>query len=146
MSLGKYSKSGAKGSNETTRLLTVDDDEENENMSGSIFQDGENGDDESITSQDIRQFSWKEENEGEDEELLSVFTITCILSSSFAYGCIMTTLFLITLPIECERIEKQFPGIPKSVSSVVQRDLNTCVGVKSWAIIDDCWPDSLCKC
>eukprot|EP00532_Pseudo-nitzschia_australis_P011175 CAMPEP_0168236190 /NCGR_PEP_ID=MMETSP0140_2-20121125/19380_1 /TAXON_ID=44445 /ORGANISM="Pseudo-nitzschia australis, Strain 10249 10 AB" /LENGTH=583 /DNA_ID=CAMNT_0008169459 /DNA_START=284 /DNA_END=2036 /DNA_ORIENTATION=+ len=40
----------------------------------------------------------------------------CILSSSFAYGCIMTTLFIITLPIECERIERENDGIPKSVA------------------------------
>jgi MFS family permease len=42
--------------------------------------------------------------------------IACILSTAFSYGCIMTTLFLITLPVECERIEKQHPNIPKSVA------------------------------
>mmetsp|Transcript_4422 Transcript_4422/g.12707 ORF Transcript_4422/g.12707 Transcript_4422/m.12707 type:complete len:177 (-) Transcript_4422:34-564(-) len=55
------------------------------------------------------------DNDRDAEELLSVWTITCILSTAFAYGCIMTTLFLITLPVECERIEQQFPTIPKSV-------------------------------
>ena len=31
-------------------------------------------------------------------------------------GCIMTTLFLITLPVECERVNLQHPNIPKSVA------------------------------
>lgn len=47
---------------------------------------------------------------------LPLFNIVCILSTAFSYGCIMTTLFLITLPVECERIEKQHPNIPKSVA------------------------------
>jgi MFS family permease len=47
---------------------------------------------------------------------LTLFNIACILSTAFSYGCIMTTLFLITLPVECERIEKQHPDIPKSVA------------------------------
>jgi hypothetical protein len=51
-----------------------------------------------------------------DEEDLSLWSIACILSTSFAYGCIMTTLFLITLPVECQRIENQNPSVPKSVS------------------------------
>jgi hypothetical protein len=106
---------------EITRLLPMDDDEENENSSEAIFRYGKGSDsdlersDESVTSQDILRISSKGENGGE-KKLLSVWTISCILSSSFAYGCIMTTLFLITLPIECERIEKQIPSIPKSVS------------------------------
>jgi hypothetical protein len=50
-----------------------------------------------------------------EPELLPVWTITCILSTAFAYGCILTTLFLITLPVECDRIEQQHPAIPKSV-------------------------------
>lgn len=33
--------------------------------------------------------------------------MAAILSTAFAYGCIMTTLFLITLPIECERIHDE---------------------------------------
>ena len=51
-----------------------------------------------------------------DTAELSLWVITCILSTAFSYGCIMTTLFLITLPVECERIEKQHPDIPKSVA------------------------------
>jgi MFS family permease len=47
---------------------------------------------------------------------LPLFHLVCILSTAFSYGCIMTTLFLITLPVECERIEKQHPKIPKSVA------------------------------
>jgi MFS family permease len=47
---------------------------------------------------------------------LSLVHIACILSTAFSYGCIMTTLFLITLPVECERIEKQHPNTPKSVA------------------------------
>ena len=52
------------------------------------------------------------------EGALSLWTIACILSTSFAYGCIMTTLFLITLPVECERIEEQHPTVPKSVRRI----------------------------
>lgn len=47
---------------------------------------------------------------------LPLWDITCILSLAFSYGCIMTTLFLITLPVECQRIETQHPSIPKSVA------------------------------
>lgn len=43
----------------------------------------------------------------EPQKRLSLWTITFILSTAFAYGCIMTTLFLITLPVECDRIERQ---------------------------------------
>ena len=56
-------------------------------------------------------------NEG--EKILPIWNIICILSSSFAYGCIMTTLFVITLPIECERIERENLGIPKSVRTTM---------------------------
>jgi hypothetical protein len=126
MSLGKHIKIDEGRTDERTFLLTMDDDEENSNSSNGIFRYGEDSDsdlersDESEKSRDILGISSKGENGGEEKELLSVWTIACILSSSFAYGCIMTTLFLITLPIECERIEKQFPSIPKSVSLVVQ--------------------------
>jgi hypothetical protein len=51
-----------------------------------------------------------------NERVLSLFAIACILSTSFAYGCIMTTLFLITLPVECERIQSQHPNMPKSIA------------------------------
>lgn len=49
-------------------------------------------------------------------KLLSYWEITCILSTAFSYGCILTTLFLITLPVECERIESGHPHIVKSVA------------------------------
>jgi MFS family permease len=52
----------------------------------------------------------------DEEDLLPLWDITCILSTAFSYGCIMTTLFLITLPVECERIEKSKMHIPKSVA------------------------------
>lgn len=52
----------------------------------------------------------------EETQELSLFTITAILSTAFSYGCIMTTLFLITLPVECERVNLQHPNIPKSVA------------------------------
>jgi hypothetical protein len=35
---------------------------------------------------------------------MPVVSIVAILSTAFSYGCVFTTLFLITLPIECERI------------------------------------------
>ena len=47
---------------------------------------------------------------------LTIWELICILSTAFSYGCILTTLFLITLPVECERIETENPSIPKSVS------------------------------
>lgn len=102
--------------NETSRLLTVDGKEEKENLGGNKFQDDRYGDEDSITSEDLLRLSSREESGGDEEKLLSVLEISCILSSAFAYGCVMTTLFLITLPVECERIEREFPSIPKSVS------------------------------
>ena len=51
-----------------------------------------------------------------DEEKLSVLTISCILSTAFCYGCIFTTLFLITLPIECRRIHHSHPEIQSSIA------------------------------
>lgn len=47
---------------------------------------------------------------------LPIFNIVAILSTAFSYGCILTTLFIITLPIECERINIEHPDIPKSVA------------------------------
>ena len=47
---------------------------------------------------------------------MSLYTIAAILSTAFSYGCIMTTLFLITLPVECERVNLQHSNIPKSVA------------------------------
>lgn len=38
---------------------------------------------------------------------LSPIRIAAILSTAFTYGCIMSTLFLLTLPIECQRIESE---------------------------------------
>jgi MFS family permease len=52
----------------------------------------------------------------EKDELLPVFTIVAILSTAFSYGCVLTTLFLITLPIECERINVSAGNTPKSVA------------------------------
>mmetsp|Transcript_12201 Transcript_12201/g.28963 ORF Transcript_12201/g.28963 Transcript_12201/m.28963 type:complete len:456 (+) Transcript_12201:404-1771(+) len=109
MLLGKDSKIDGKRTNETTPLIAVDNDEDESD-------DDLERSDESERNQDILRVSLSEKNETKEKELLSVWTIGCILSSSFAYGCIMTTLFLITLPIECERIEKQNPNIPKSVA------------------------------
>lgn len=53
--------------------------------------------------------SWSPKDAETDKEnndkFLSVWTICCILSTSFSYGCIFSTLFLVILPVECERIE-----------------------------------------
>lgn len=49
-------------------------------------------------------------------ENISFQTIICILSTAFSYGCIFSTLFLITLPIECERIHNEHADVPKSVA------------------------------
>lgn len=42
-----------------------------------------------------------------DMPLMSHISISAMLSTAFSYGCIMTTLFLLTLPIECQRIEQE---------------------------------------
>ena len=42
--------------------------------------------------------------------------IAAILSTAFTYGCIFTTLFIVTMPVECNRIQQQHPNIQKSVS------------------------------
>eukprot|EP00554_Chaetoceros_debilis_P001582 CAMPEP_0194096258 /NCGR_PEP_ID=MMETSP0149-20130528/57244_1 /TAXON_ID=122233 /ORGANISM="Chaetoceros debilis, Strain MM31A-1" /LENGTH=1028 /DNA_ID=CAMNT_0038782227 /DNA_START=363 /DNA_END=3450 /DNA_ORIENTATION=+ len=47
---------------------------------------------------------------GEDRPLLepplmSKLSISAIVSTAFSYGCIISTLFILTLPIECQRIE-----------------------------------------
>ena len=48
---------------------------------------------------------------------LPLWTIVCLLSTAFSYGCILTTLFLITLPVECQRIHAAHPDrIHKSVA------------------------------
>lgn len=49
----------------------------------------------------------------ESQDRSSLFLIA-ILMTAFSYGCILTTLFLLTLPIECERIHVS-NGQPKSV-------------------------------
>ena len=50
-------------------------------------------------------------------QTMSLWNMTAVLSTSFGYGCIMTTLFLITLPIECERISIATHGAtPKSIA------------------------------
>lgn len=107
MAVGTYSQTYER-TNETTFLLTDNDE-----------KDGEGNDDESTYSDDnIFKISSRDGSEPGEKKLLSVFEISCILSSAFAYGCIMTTLFLITLPVECARIENQFPNVPKSVSFI----------------------------
>lgn len=50
------------------------------------------------------------------DRVMPLFTIVAILSTAFSYGCILTTLFLITIPIECERIHLTNGGVPKSVA------------------------------
>jgi hypothetical protein len=57
-----------------------------------------------------------QESEFSDEIDLPAHQILCILSTAFSYGCIMTTLFLITLPVECERISKISGNPHKSVA------------------------------
>lgn len=52
-------------------------------------------------------------------ELLHFVEIIAMLSTAFAYGCVMTTLFLITLPVECKRIQHEHPTVQKSISLAV---------------------------
>lgn len=54
--------------------------------------------------------------DSKETAILSYWEIIAKLSTAFAYGCILTTLFLITLPLECARIQHKHPSIPKSVS------------------------------
>ena len=87
--------------------------------------DGNNDDDDDNTNLNLLRESLKKLKDTDtyttgEEGLLSIWTITCILSTAFAYGCIMTTLFLITLPIECDRIEKN-TDIPKSVREICSK-------------------------
>lgn len=56
-----------------------------------------------------------EDVEDEDGREMPFYTIVAILSTAFSYGCVLTTLFLITLPIECQRISAG-RGTPKSVA------------------------------
>lgn len=41
------------------------------------------------------------------DESMSVASIIAMLSTNFSYGCIMSTLFLLILPLECKRIETE---------------------------------------
>jgi MFS family permease len=52
-------------------------------------------------------------------KLLHFFEIVAILSTAFSYGCVMTTLFLITLPVECKRIQHEHPTVQKSISLAI---------------------------
>jgi uncharacterized membrane protein YGL010W len=49
----------------------------------------------------------KEAAKNDELPPMNTLSIAAILSSAFTYGCIMTTLFLLILPIECQRIEKE---------------------------------------
>jgi MFS family permease len=81
---------------------------------------------ESLISDTKKYGSTSQDSSHDDEEAyiennihlkpLHSWDIICILSNAFAYGCILTTLFLITLPLECERIQREHPTVPKSVS------------------------------
>eukprot|EP00978_Attheya_sp_CCMP212_P047314 scaffold421304_cov54-Attheya_sp.AAC.3 len=50
---------------------------------------------------------------------MKVWEIGALLSTAFAYGCVMTTLFLLTLPLECERIQMEHPAVSKSISLAI---------------------------
>jgi Major Facilitator Superfamily len=58
------------------------------------------------TEEDAEQNGTDSHVQDDSFELLPLMHIVALLSSTFAYGCILTTLFLITLPVECERIER----------------------------------------
>ena len=75
---------------------------------------------ESVSSLDDYAAAAEQQQEHECEpavpdDALPLWDVMCILSMAFSYGCIMTTLFLITLPVECERIDEEHPNVPKSV-------------------------------
>jgi hypothetical protein len=101
-------ESGENENNQKQALLSS----QNSNKAGGTYESMDDVDD---TTKG--QVSTDNNNGHQDgERQLPLWHITCILSTSFSYGCIMTTLFIITLPVECERIEKQHPNIPKSVA------------------------------
>ena len=96
--------------NETEQPLIPDAEEY-----GSTTQNSNNGLDESSAVESGNGAKLDDHDEDKDDALTS-WEIVAKLSTAFAYGCILTTLFLITLPLECTRIHKQHPSIPKSVS------------------------------
>ena len=101
------------------------DEEESDNDDDDDDGNNEHDDDDDNTNLNLLRESLKKLKDTDtyttgEEGLLSIWTITCILSTAFAYGCIMTTLFLITLPIECDRIEKN-TDIPKSVREICSK-------------------------
>jgi hypothetical protein len=102
-----------------------DEDCEDEDSAGHLNKDGmRRGGLSSSSSSSSSRYSvaTSQTTHKEEDDNLSAWTIACILSTSFAYGCTMTTLFLITLPVECERIESQHPTVPKSVSLARHED------------------------
>mmetsp|Transcript_52189 Transcript_52189/g.53166 ORF Transcript_52189/g.53166 Transcript_52189/m.53166 type:complete len:553 (-) Transcript_52189:120-1778(-) len=105
---GTRNKNNGNCSDETTSLMVGD---------VNHIDTVESDDDTDVTNLNLLRESLNKikDSDIDDEGFLSIWTIICILSTSFAYGCITTTLFLITLPIECERIEKN-TKIPKSVA------------------------------
>jgi len=83
-----------------------DDDDKNKNKNNKS-ENGINNDDDDDDAGDTS---------SDESKQLTIWEIICILSTAFSYGCILTTLFLITLPVECERIESQHLGWAKSVA------------------------------
>lgn len=79
----------------------------------SVYDDTSSAHDEKDT---IKDEEWEALHSENSEDALPIFTIVSILSTAFSYGCILTTLFIITLPVECDRINKEHPDIPKSVA------------------------------
>lgn len=61
----------------------------------------------------------EEEEEPPAPRQLHFVEIAAILSTAFAYGCVMTTLFLLTLPVECKRIQHEHPTVQKSITLAV---------------------------
>jgi hypothetical protein len=55
----------------------------------------------------MRVLTSKHPSKPRERPLMSPMSISAILSTAFTYGCIMTTLFLLVLPIECQRIESE---------------------------------------
>ncbi len=66
---------------------------------------------------------------------MPLLSVSCILSTAFAYGCILTTLFLITLPLECQRMYEHssialglfvsLAGLTQLISPVIGRISDT---------------------
>lgn len=56
------------------------------------------------------------ENSEADEEKLSLPRLLAMLAPAFSWGCLATTMVLLTLPLESQRIDESIPGVDNIAS------------------------------